>query len=72
VQEAKQAVELIGKWETIDVADALELLSPDFKSEEVSYLGSLSVLLFCLDVCVSFFLYHFIFIEPYICHPSVK
>jgi phosphatidylinositol 3-kinase len=38
VQEAKQAVELIGKWETIDVADALELLSPDFKSEEVSYL----------------------------------
>lgn len=35
VQEAKQAVELIGKWETIDVADALELLSPDFESEEV-------------------------------------
>uniref|UniRef100_A0ACD5X4Y6 Uncharacterized protein n=1 Tax=Avena sativa TaxID=4498 RepID=A0ACD5X4Y6_AVESA len=35
IQEAKQAVELIGKWETIDVADALELLSPDFKSDEV-------------------------------------
>ncbi|TVU42112.1 hypothetical protein EJB05_08502 [Eragrostis curvula] len=34
-QEAKQAVELIGKWETIDVADALELLSPDFESDEV-------------------------------------
>uniref|UniRef100_A0A0E0KZ76 phosphatidylinositol 3-kinase n=1 Tax=Oryza punctata TaxID=4537 RepID=A0A0E0KZ76_ORYPU len=35
IQEAKQAVELIRKWETIDVADALELLSPDFESEEV-------------------------------------
>ncbi|VAI27506.1 unnamed protein product [Triticum turgidum subsp. durum] len=35
IQEAKQAVELIGRWETIDVADALELLSSDFKSEEV-------------------------------------
>ncbi|GJN36589.1 hypothetical protein PR202_gb25465 [Eleusine coracana subsp. coracana] len=33
-QEAKQAIELIGKWETIDVADALELLSPDFESDE--------------------------------------
>nr|CAB3482560.1 unnamed protein product [Digitaria exilis] len=33
-QEAKQAVELIGKWEMIDVADALELLSPDFESDE--------------------------------------
>jgi phosphatidylinositol 3-kinase len=29
VQEAKQAVELIEKWEAIDVADALELLPPD-------------------------------------------
>ncbi|KAL6620200.1 hypothetical protein ACP70R_035339 [Stipagrostis hirtigluma subsp. patula] len=35
VQDAKQAVELIEKWETIDVADALELLSPDFESKEV-------------------------------------
>ncbi|XP_062191805.1 phosphatidylinositol 3-kinase, root isoform-like isoform X2 [Phragmites australis] len=34
-QESKQAVELIGKWETIDVADALELLSLDFESDEV-------------------------------------
>ncbi|GJN09689.1 hypothetical protein PR202_ga27717 [Eleusine coracana subsp. coracana] len=34
IQEAKQAIELIGKWETIDVADALELLSPDFESDE--------------------------------------
>ncbi|KAL3750018.1 hypothetical protein ACJRO7_011059 [Eucalyptus globulus] len=35
VQEAKQALELMGRWETIDVCDALELLSPVFKSEEV-------------------------------------
>ncbi|KAI3937878.1 hypothetical protein MKW92_004481 [Papaver armeniacum] len=28
IQEAKQALELMGKWETIDVCDALELLSP--------------------------------------------
>ncbi|GER33568.1 phosphatidylinositol 3-kinase [Striga asiatica] len=33
-QEAKQALELMGKWETIDVCDALELLSPVFESEE--------------------------------------
>ncbi|XP_073105655.1 phosphatidylinositol 3-kinase, root isoform isoform X1 [Elaeis guineensis] len=35
VQEAKQAIDLMGRWETIDVADALELLSPVFESEEV-------------------------------------
>ncbi|KAL5723815.1 phosphatidylinositol 3-kinase [Ranunculus cassubicifolius] len=35
LQEAKQAVELMGKWETIDVCDALELLSPLFENEEV-------------------------------------
>ncbi|KAF3329023.1 phosphatidylinositol 3-kinase, root isoform isoform X1 [Carex littledalei] len=35
VQEAKQAVDLMGRWETIDVTDALELLSPLFESEEV-------------------------------------
>lgn len=35
VQEAKQALELMHKWETIDVSDALELLSPVFESEEV-------------------------------------
>ncbi|CAA7402283.1 unnamed protein product [Spirodela intermedia] len=34
-QEAKQAVELMGRWEMIDVTDALELLSPVFESEEV-------------------------------------
>ncbi|KAI4384298.1 hypothetical protein MLD38_002471 [Melastoma candidum] len=35
LQEAKQALELMSKWETIDVCDALELLSPVFESEEV-------------------------------------
>ncbi|KNA23549.1 hypothetical protein SOVF_023590 [Spinacia oleracea] len=35
VQEAKQTTELMGRWETIDVCDALELLSPVFESEEV-------------------------------------
>ncbi|XP_038693251.1 phosphatidylinositol 3-kinase, root isoform-like isoform X1 [Tripterygium wilfordii] len=35
VQEAKQALELMGTWEMIDVSDALELLSPVFESEEV-------------------------------------
>ncbi|KAG2702011.1 hypothetical protein I3843_06G065900 [Carya illinoinensis] len=34
VQEAKQALELMGRWEMIDVCDALELLSPVFESEE--------------------------------------
>lgn len=43
IQEAKQAIELIGKWETIDVADALELLSPDFESDEVRNLPPLIV-----------------------------
>ncbi|KAF9622887.1 hypothetical protein IFM89_035120 [Coptis chinensis] len=36
LQEAKQALELMGKWETIDVCDALELLSPVFESEEAN------------------------------------
>ncbi|KAL6007020.1 hypothetical protein ACLOJK_032516 [Asimina triloba] len=35
VQEAKQALDLMGRWELIDVTDALELLSPVFESEEV-------------------------------------
>ncbi|KAJ6810206.1 phosphatidylinositol 3-kinase, root isoform [Iris pallida] len=35
MQEAKQAIDLMGRWETIDVTDALELLSPVFESEEV-------------------------------------
>eukprot|EP00249_Psilotum_nudum_P022815 c28649_g1_i1 orf=409-2850(-) len=33
--EAKQAVELMHRWVPIDMADALELLSPVFESEEV-------------------------------------
>ncbi|XP_042441663.1 phosphatidylinositol 3-kinase, root isoform-like [Zingiber officinale] len=35
IQEAKQAIDLMGRWESIDVTDALELLSPVFESEEV-------------------------------------
>lgn len=35
ITEAKQAAELMQQWAPIDVADALELLSPDFKNEEV-------------------------------------
>ncbi|XP_072150832.1 phosphatidylinositol 3-kinase, root isoform-like [Setaria viridis] len=35
IKEAKQAVKLIAEWETIDVADALELLSPEFEREEI-------------------------------------
>ncbi|CAO2187730.1 unnamed protein product [Urochloa humidicola] len=35
IKEAKQAVKLIAEWETIDVADALELLSPEFERDEV-------------------------------------
>ncbi len=35
LQEAKQALDLMGRWEMIDVCDALELLSPLFESEEV-------------------------------------
>eukprot|EP00877_Chromochloris_zofingiensis_P002248 jgi/Chrzof1/12023/Cz06g18140.t1 len=34
-QEAKQAAELMQQWAPIEVADALELLSPDFKNDEV-------------------------------------
>ncbi|KAJ7556486.1 hypothetical protein O6H91_05G085500 [Diphasiastrum complanatum] len=34
-QEAKQAVDLMRRWAKIDIADALELLSPLFESEEV-------------------------------------
>jgi hypothetical protein len=54
MQEAKQAVELIGKWETIDVADALELLSPDFESDEVYCLPPLFLHLsgFILFTCL--------------------
>lgn len=33
--EARQAAELMASWAPIGVADALELLSPDFVNEEV-------------------------------------
>ncbi|KAK9811578.1 hypothetical protein WJX72_006428 [[Myrmecia] bisecta] len=35
LQEARQAAELMQQWVPIDIADALELLSPDFTNEEV-------------------------------------
>mmetsp|Transcript_623 Transcript_623/g.1491 ORF Transcript_623/g.1491 Transcript_623/m.1491 type:complete len:866 (+) Transcript_623:255-2852(+) len=34
-KEAKQAADLMQRWAPIDIADALELLSPDFSNEEV-------------------------------------
>lgn len=34
-QEGKQAAELMAKWADIDIADALELLSPSFPNPEV-------------------------------------
>ncbi|CAI0434662.1 unnamed protein product [Linum tenue] len=43
LSEAKQALELMGKWETIDVSDALELLSPLFESEEVEQVRAYAV-----------------------------
>ena len=33
--ECRQAADLMLEWTTIDVADALELLSPDFRNPEV-------------------------------------
>lgn len=35
VHEEIQALDLMRKWQPIDVADALELLSPQFKNPEV-------------------------------------
>lgn len=34
--EARQAAELMQQWAPIEIADALELLSPDFSNQEVS------------------------------------
>ena len=34
-QESRQGVELMRMWAPVDAADALELLSPAFVSEEV-------------------------------------
>lgn len=48
LQEAKQALELMGKWEMIDVCDALELLSPVFESEEVGVCVTSELLLHVL------------------------
>ena len=37
VQEARQGIELLSHWVAIDVADALELLSPAFLNPEVQF-----------------------------------
>lgn len=34
-QEAREAADLMKKWAEIDIADALELLSPDFRNQQV-------------------------------------
>ena len=36
-QEARQAADLMQAWAPIAIADALELLSPDFSNEQVSF-----------------------------------
>ena len=36
MQEARQGIKLLSHWVAIDVADALELLSPSFLNPEVS------------------------------------
>lgn len=38
VQEARQGIKLLSHWVAIDVADALELLSPSFLNPEVKLL----------------------------------
>lgn len=35
----------MGRWETIDVTESLELLSPVFESEEVSIFGGPAMLI---------------------------
>lgn len=59
-QEAKQAVQLMYKWEMIDVCDALELLSPLFESEEVL---QVPILLF--------FLSSNLLLDLLVCHPGI-
>lgn len=54
LQEAKQAIELMGRWEMIDVCDALELLSPVFESEEVS-IAHTSFIVILRRLCSSYF-----------------
>lgn len=40
-----QAAELMAEWAPIEVADALELLSPDFKNDEVGTDAAATVLM---------------------------
>ncbi len=41
--EAHQATDLMREWVSIDVADALELLSPDFRNPEVCRCKSVKI-----------------------------
>ena len=50
--EARQAAELMQQWAPIGVADALELLSPDFVNEEVRGQGR------CPLLCCASLLHH--------------
>ncbi len=46
-QEARQAADLMQAWAPIAIADALELLSPDFSNEQVSLPAAVALCFFC-------------------------
>ena len=48
-QEARQAADLMQAWAPIAIADALELLSPDFSNEQVSLPLAAAL---CSSVCL--------------------
>lgn len=65
LQEAKHAIDLMGRWETIDVTDALELLSPVFESEEVSLNSFLKLILNLSHIiCLIIKQFHYCTFEP--------
>jgi phosphatidylinositol 3-kinase len=46
-QEARQAADLMQAWAPIAIADALELLSPDFSNEQVRLPSAVALCSFC-------------------------